>query len=108
MALVPDKVTLATPPAVASDLWAEYGLKDALTMHSTPVPDELLTTDEVIDRLLADANLRLIAATCVLPAVRHGNGWRFRRTDLEEWIRRQSGLSEWVPPRSVPPTTKVS
>jgi excisionase family DNA binding protein len=56
--------------------------------ESTPDAD-LLTTDQVIDRLLEDANLRRIAATCVLPAVRWGNDWRFRRTDLEEWIRRQ-------------------
>jgi excisionase family DNA binding protein len=56
---------------------------------------ELLTTDQVIDRLLLDANLRRVAATCVLPAVRWGNDWRFRRTDLEEWIRRQqSGASD--------------
>jgi excisionase family DNA binding protein len=62
-------------------------------MHPSPVPDELLTTEEVIDRLLADANLRLVAATCVLPAVRFGSGWRFRRADLEDWIRRQNGAS---------------
>jgi excisionase family DNA binding protein len=49
---------------------------------------DLLTADQVIDRLL-DANLRRAAATCVLPAVRSGEDWRFRRTDLEEWIRRQ-------------------
>jgi excisionase family DNA binding protein len=51
---------------------------------------DLLTADDVIDRLLADANLRRVAATCVLPAVRVGSGWRFRRSDLDEWIRRQS------------------
>lgn len=50
---------------------------------------ELLTTDEVIDRLLEDANLRRVAATCVLPAVRFGSTWRFRRSDLDEWIRKQ-------------------
>jgi excisionase family DNA binding protein len=51
---------------------------------------ELLTTDEVIDRLLEDANLRRAATTCVLPAVRVGSTWRFRRSDLDEWILRQS------------------
>jgi hypothetical protein len=50
---------------------------------------DLLTADQVIDCLL-DANLRGAAATCVLPAVRSGGDWRFRRTDLEEWIRRQA------------------
>ena len=51
---------------------------------------DLLTADEVIDRLLEDASLRRVAATCVLPAVRVGSSWRFRRTDLDEWIRRQT------------------
>lgn len=53
------------------------------------LPTELLTTEQVIDRLLVDANLRRVAATCVLPAVRWGNVWRFRKVDLDEWIRRQ-------------------
>jgi hypothetical protein len=53
---------------------------------------DLLTTDQVIDRLL-DANLRRVAATCVLPAVRSGDDWRFRRVDLDEWIRRQASPS---------------
>jgi len=51
---------------------------------------ELLTTEEVIDRLLEDANLRRVATTCVLPAVRVGSTWRFRRSDLDEWIRSQT------------------
>jgi hypothetical protein len=51
---------------------------------------DLLTADEVIDRLLEDANLRRVAATCVLPAVRVGDDWRFRRSDLNDWIRRQA------------------
>jgi hypothetical protein len=97
---VPDKLRLAAN--LPSLPW------DGPKMQSIPVPDELLTTDEVIDRLLADANLRLVAATCVLPAVRYGDGWRFRRTDLEEWIRRQSGASEWDPQRSTPTQTKAS
>jgi excisionase family DNA binding protein len=53
---------------------------------------DLLTADQVIQRLL-DANLRRVAATCVLPAVRSGDHWRFRRADLDEWIRRQASPS---------------
>jgi excisionase family DNA binding protein len=56
----------------------------------TASPSDLLSAEEVIDRLLEDANLRRVAATCVLPAVRVGSGWRFRRSDLDDWIRRQS------------------
>lgn len=49
----------------------------------------LLTEDEVIDSLLQDARLRQAVATCVLPAVRVGDSWRFRRSDLDTWIARQ-------------------
>jgi excisionase family DNA binding protein len=55
-----------------------------------PKSEELLTSDQVIDRLLDDPNLRRLASTCVLPAVRFGKEWRFRRSDLEAWIRRQT------------------
>ncbi len=55
---------------------------------------QLLTTDEVIDRLLADAHLSRMASTCVLPAVRVRNEWRFRKSDLDAWIRRQQQPSE--------------
>lgn len=54
---------------------------------------DLLTTEQVIERLLQDAVLRRAAATCVLPAVRVGDSWRFRRTDLDAWITRQQALS---------------
>jgi hypothetical protein len=60
----------------------------------SPTETDLLTTDQVIERLLLDANLRRVAATCVLPAVRWGNDWRFRSADLEEWIRRQAPPSD--------------
>ena len=54
---------------------------------------ELLTTEQVMDRLLADPKLRRMATLCVLPAVRHGGAWRFRRADLDDWIRRRSKQS---------------
>jgi hypothetical protein len=65
-------------------------------MHNddTSNPAEWLTSDEVMERLLEDAILRPRAATCVLPAVRHGSGWRFRKIDLDEWIRRQYAPAE--------------
>ena len=64
-------------------------------MHQTmtiPQPDhptELLTSEDIIRRLHTDAILRRVAVTCVLPAVRYGDEWRFRRRDLEAWIARQ-------------------
>jgi excisionase family DNA binding protein len=50
---------------------------------------DLLTTDQVMERLLADESLRRAAATCVLPAIRYGKEWRFKKSDLEAWIQRR-------------------
>lgn len=52
-------------------------------------PADLLTTEQVMDILIADANLRRRAATCVLPAVRVGARTYFRRQDLEAWRDRE-------------------
>ena len=60
---------------------------------------DLLTTDQVMDRLLAEPSLRRKAVSCVLGAVKCGSEWRFRRSDLETWIARQ--LSPDV--QNVPP-----
>jgi excisionase family DNA binding protein len=56
---------------------------------SRPDDRDLLTGQQVIERLLSDRKLRRVAATCVLPAVRCGTEWRFRRSDLDDWIQRQ-------------------
>jgi hypothetical protein len=55
---------------------------------------EWLTGEQVIDRLLEDPLLRRIASTCVLPAVRCGDEWRFRKSDLDQWIGRQRRLHQ--------------
>jgi excisionase family DNA binding protein len=58
-----------------------------------PTDPDLLTTEEVMERLLADESLRRSAARCVLPAIRCGKEWRFRKRDLDAWIERhRSGL----------------
>ncbi len=58
-------------------------------MNAAVNPHEFLTSEEVIQQLLAQPELRSRAATCVLPAVRVGSEWRFRRSDLEAWIKTQ-------------------
>ena len=58
---------------------------------------EFLTSEQVIDRLLSQPALRRRAATCVLPAVRVGGDWRFRRSDLDAWI-----ATELVKPNRIP------
>ena len=54
---------------------------------------DLLTTQQVMDCLLSRPALRRAAMTCVLPAVRVGAEWRFRRDDLEAWIVSQTASS---------------
>jgi len=59
-----------------------------------PTSVDTLTSEEVIQRLLEQPLLRKRATTCVLPAVRVGSEWRFRRSDLEAWIRTQLSASQ--------------
>ena len=60
----------------------------AQAVPSIEAPD-LLTADQVIDRLLSDPALRRVAVICALPAVRHQGEWRFQKSDLDAWIARQ-------------------
>jgi hypothetical protein len=55
----------------------------------TSVEIDYLTSEQVIERLLSQPALRRRASTCVLPAVRVSGEWRFRRTDLDAWIRNE-------------------
>lgn len=48
-----------------------------------PKDGDLITSEKVMEYLLADPALRRVALTCVLTAVRCGDEWRFRRSDLE-------------------------
>jgi hypothetical protein len=56
----------------------------------------LLTAEEVIDRLCEHPRMRRLAVTCVLPAVWCEDGWRFRERDLEAWLA-QHGASASAP-----------
>jgi hypothetical protein len=53
---------------------------------------ELLTSEDIIQRLSLDSALRRRAVSCVLPAVKCGDEWRFRREDLDAWILQQRNL----------------
>jgi hypothetical protein len=61
-----------------------------MTIAQSEGQEDLLTSEEVFQRLHANAVLRRVALTCVLPAVRAEGDWRFRRSDLDAWIARQS------------------
>jgi excisionase family DNA binding protein len=41
------------------------------------------------------------AATGFIPAFRLGNRWRFRKSRLDEWMDRRSGLEEAAAPKLV-------
>ena len=60
---------------------------------NNPAPAEpqgdLLTTEQVLDILIADPDMRRRAATCVLPAVSVSGQTYFRRRDLDAWHDRQ-------------------
>ena len=56
-------------------------------MHKPDIArDDLLTNEQVIDRLMSSQTLRRVALRCVLPGVLIGKEWYFRRRDLEAWI----------------------
>jgi excisionase family DNA binding protein len=47
------------------------------------------------------------ASEAFIPAFKLGNRWRFRRSRLDEWMDRQSGISEEQPaPKAVRPRQK--
>jgi len=50
---------------------------------------DLLTREQVLEYLAADPVLRRAASICVLPTVRCGDSYRFRRADLESWTEQQ-------------------
>lgn len=56
---------------------------------ATRADDDLITTDDVLDRLEAYPALKRAVASCVLPAQRVNDLVYFRSGDLEGWIRRQ-------------------
>jgi hypothetical protein len=51
--------------------------------------EDLLTNEQVIDRLMTSETLRRAAIRCVLPGILIGREWYFRRRDLEAWIAGQ-------------------
>lgn len=96
--LVPASASPAERELFVSDmevvLWSEQHAEDC---RQTPQPmaalgpthdDEILTIKEVAAWLrLAARTLRQWAEVGVIPAFKLGRQWRFRRTDIEAWLR---------------------
>lgn len=54
--------------------------------------DEILTIKQVAEYLkVNERTIYRLAATAELPAFKVGNSWRFKRTELEAWIKAQQG-----------------
>jgi len=57
----------------------------------TDMTDDILTIREVADYLkVTERTLYRLAQEGKLPAFKVGGAWRFRRGDLEQWIKSQS------------------
>jgi excisionase family DNA binding protein len=46
------------------------------------------------------------ASEAFIPAFKLGNRWRFRRSRLDEWMDRQSGIAQETAPKMVRPKQK--
>ncbi|MBH3400069.1 helix-turn-helix domain-containing protein [Pseudomonas fluorescens] len=54
--------------------------------------DEVMTIKEVAEYLkVNERTIYRLAASSGLPAFRVGNSWRFKRSELEAWIKAQQG-----------------
>lgn len=52
---------------------------------------DIMTIDEVADYLRINKKTAYrLAAESKLPGFKVGGAWRFRRTDIQDWIKRQA------------------
>ena len=79
-------------PFLRADPYAQIVLPHQRESHETPA--DLLTNEQVMDILLADAHLGRRAATCVLPGVTIDGRTYFRRSDLLAWRERQGSVRQ--------------
>ncbi len=58
---------------------------------TTLAPEDILTVKEVADYLkVTERTLYRLAQKGKIPAFKVGGSWRFRRDDLDHWIRDQT------------------
>lgn len=80
-----------------------HRLDSARTRRGEPLKDEaFLTTEEVLESLQVNLRTvyRLIKAGKI-PVVRIGRQWRFRKSDIAEWLARQTAVDSPASERSV-------
>lgn len=67
-------------------------------------PREVLDIRQAADYLgISSDSLYRYASDGFIPAFKLGNRWRFRRSRLDEWMDRQSGITEHAPAHKVTP-----
>lgn len=67
-------------------------------------PREVLDIRQAADYLgISSDTLYRYASDGFVPAFKLGNRWRFRRSRLDEWMDRQSGITEQAPAHKVTP-----
>ena len=58
-------------------------------------PDEILTLKEVAGYLkLSERTVYSYAQTGVLPGIKLGSAWRFRKADIDTWLDERRRLTE--------------
>lgn len=66
-----------------------------MPMIGCRVTDQILTLKEVADYLkLAEKTAYKLAAAGQLPGFKVGGSWRFKQTDIEQWIEDQKQIEQ--------------
>jgi excisionase family DNA binding protein len=59
------------------------------------MPDEIMTLQEIADYLkIAEKTLYGYAQKGLIPAIKIGSAWRFRKANIEAWLDDQRKLTE--------------
>ena len=68
---------------------------------------ELMDIRQASDYLgISSDTLYKYASDAFIPAFKLGNRWRFRKSRLDEWMDRQSGIADQPEPKAVRPRQK--
>lgn len=74
---------------------------------TTRVLREVMDIRQASDYLgISSDTLYKYASDAFIPAFKLGNRWRFRKSRLDEWMDRQSGIAELPEPKLVRPKQK--
>lgn len=61
-------------------------------MKNSDINDEILTVKQVAEYLkVNERTIYRLATSAELPAFKVGNSWRFKRAELEAWIKASQG-----------------